>query len=120
MVFCFISIQYLPRRPGRAAESENTETFRYLLKPCIRLFLASGKLLSLVLDLFNPFIVGEMDNSSSMEPACKVQIAISVLLILHDDVRAPINQSSNEGSVKVVFQNIKNLLVSTETIFLFS
>lgn len=108
----------MPKRTGWATESENIENFKYLLKPCIHLFQASSKLLSLVLDLFNPFILGEIDNTFPMEPARKVQIAISLLLILHDDVRAQINHCSSEGSVKVVFENIKNLLVSTEIIVL--
>ncbi|KAF3322916.1 testis-expressed sequence 10 protein isoform X8 [Carex littledalei] len=113
-VFSFIiaSSIYLPKRTSWAAESENIENFKYLLKPCIRLFQASSKLLSLVLDLFNPFILGEIDNTFPMEPARKVQIVISVLLILHDDVRAQINHCLSEGSVKVVFENIKNLLES--------
>ncbi|KAJ3700007.1 hypothetical protein LUZ61_003712 [Rhynchospora tenuis] len=101
---------YLPKRTGQIAESENTQTFRYLLKPCIRLFLASSKLLSLVLDLFNPFILGENDDTSSMEPARKVQIAIYVLTITYDEIRSQINHCSGGSLFKGIFQNIIDLL----------
>ncbi|KAJ4817365.1 ARM repeat superfamily protein [Rhynchospora pubera] len=101
---------YLPKRTGQIAESENTQTFRYLLKPCIRLFLASNKLLSLILDLFNPFISGENDDAFSMEPARKVQITIYVLTIMHDEIRSQINHCLSESLFKGVIQNIIDLL----------
>ncbi|KAJ3679485.1 hypothetical protein LUZ60_017496 [Juncus effusus] len=109
---------HLPKRTDRTAklENNNNQNYKFLMRPCIYLFHGCDNLLSFVLDLFTPFVMGENDDDRfAIEPLRKVRIIISFLIILYDDSRARASLSSScEGSIKGLVRSMKDLLESNK------